>query len=213
MRGEKKKSKLKIIMPIIVIAIAIVAIVFFIGQAKTEDKIYEIGETVKTKDWEITLIDVQYGKQRSKSLSHEDFLLPEDDSTVTLPSYESVKQGNTAVIITYNIKFLGKADTSLMAGFKLDFDNGYIIEDNTDMIPSLYIRNNIQEESYQSLWEIKNTSYEFQPYSSELKIREYIEIPDNVANDTEKPLILMKGLHKSGSTFKDSGGFVKYKLK
>ena len=82
MEQEKKKSKLTIIIPIIVIAI--VAIVFFIGQAKTEDEIYEIGETVKTKDWEITLIDVQYGKQRSKSLSHEDFLLPEDNSTVTL---------------------------------------------------------------------------------------------------------------------------------
>lgn len=211
MRGEKKKSKLKIIIPIIVIAI--VAIVFFIVKAKTENEIYEIGETVKTKDWEITLLDVQYGKQRSTSLSHEDFLLPEDNSTVTLPYYESVKQGNTAVIITYNIKFLGKADTYLMAGFKLDFDNGYIIEDNTDMIPSLYIRNNIQEESSQSLWEIKNSSYEFQPYSNELKIREYIVIPDNVANDTEKPLILMKGLRKAGSPFTNSGKIIKYKLK
>lgn len=219
-----KKLNLKIVIPVVVavVVLAIVGIVFLTGKGSgnelTKEKIYEIGETVKTEEWEFTLTNVQYGKKRSISLAHEDYLLPEDNSTVTAPSYESTTQGNTVVVITYNIKFLGKANTRLHAGFKLDFDNGYIIENNSNISPSFHIRNDLPEgykidNSYQALWEIKNYDYEFKPLTNELKIREYIEIPDNVANDTEKPLILKKGLRKSGSIVVNSGGFIKYRLK
>lgn len=212
MEQGKKKSKLKIIIPIVmsIVIIAVVGVVFFISNNK--EKVYKIGETVITDDWEFTLKDVQYGKSIITSLSEEDYCLPNEKGS------HKAETGNTFVVITYNIKFLGKANTNLNAGFTLDFDNGYIIKNNSNLLPSLHLRNGIQAGTmignrYQSIWDIKNDMYEFKPLEQEKTIREYIEVPDNIINETEKSLKLVKTLKKSGSILQGSGGTITYDIR
>lgn len=218
MEQTKKISKLKIIIPIVaVVIIAIVGIVIFTIKDKgafgeTKEKIYEIGETAKTNNWEFTLTDVQFGKKISANLSSENYSLPNEQTGNT------AKEGNLFCTITYNIKYLGTSNAGLFPTFELISDNNYIIKNNDNLTDCLYIRNNLPDgykvgNSYKALWEEQGLSYEFQPLSSELKVREFMEVPENTFKEEGKSLILKKELHKPGNIIQGTGESVKYKIK
>lgn len=212
------KKNLKIIIPvaIVIIILAIVGIVFFTGKGggngETKEEIHEIGETVNTGNWKITLTDVQYGKKISTNLSSEDYSLPTDQSG------NNAKEGSLFCTITYNIEYLGTTNAELFPTFQLVFDNNYIIKNNDDLTDCLYIRNDLPNgykvgKSFKELWKKEGLSYEFQPLNSELTVREVMEVPENIFKDEEKSLTLRKDLHKPDNIIKGTGESVKYKIR
>ena len=68
----KKKSSKKGLFIILAIIIAIIGVIFL----KTRYTIYEIGETAKLKDFNFTLLDVEYGKNIELRTNSSDFHLP-----------------------------------------------------------------------------------------------------------------------------------------
>jgi len=225
MEQEKKKLNFKTIIPII-IAIIIVITVGCVVTSKLSNpseitsntvktkKEYNVGDTVSTKAWEITLMDVQYGKTLQNSLSHEDYCLPIENASYS----KSAEEENIFVVITYKVKFLGKNNTYFDAGFNLQYGDGYNITNTSNLMPCLQIRNNVEDgtmvgNTYKSLWDIKNGEYKFSPLEDEKIIREFIEVPENIITNTDEPLKLIKSLRKDGSITSGSGGKITYILR
>lgn len=201
------------------------------SASASKDKVYQIGETAKVDDFDFTLLDVEYGTKSSVNLSHEDFLLPEDNSDVSATQYEYADEGETFVVITYSMKYSGKENTTLTDltkvwneedPFWLIYDDEYTIEDDDNTGRAPYMRNSYPEGSesvkgyYDSLWNSKS-ELTFKPLDdSEIKLREYIEVPSKVIDDKESSLILVKniyGVSSPNSSKNDNGGIVRYQLR
>lgn len=192
MEQEKKKSKLKIIIPIAIVILAVVGIVIFASNKGIPGaKEYQIGETVTTSDFEITLKDIQYGESLCGLSQRAEYLQPGDYGTTdNWSSYKSpyiAENGRVLVSISFNLKYTGKKKTSYQPNIVLDYNNGYTFDYKENKPLNNYYSVNVGTNgNYQWNYE---TRHDFEPLSTNyLEFRTYVDVPKEVMENTQNPL-------------------------
>lgn len=145
--------------------------------------IAEIGETVNTPILEITLMDFQLAPALSNTLS-EGYLLPGGSTDPARNPY-AAEEGNVMASASYRIKNTG-TDKLKLYNYSLciQYDNQYNFEHDLDQ--NAAVRWNGSFNQFSSV----NTYIQDLEPLEEKEYRAYFELPNEVAENLEKPLTL-----------------------
>ena len=172
MEQEKKKLNVKIIIPIVIVVIATIFIIGNIGTSKT----HKLGETVTKGNLEITLNRFEYvdnvyeGAYLTASQRVGDYSRTEASS------------GNVLISVTYTIKNTGKsAKTSKVSFGEIEYNNGYVFSAKEPVGIHL-----VTSHGAVSISSITET---IQPLSEAIKVTAFLEVPEEVKNNEQAPLI------------------------
>ena len=143
---------------------------------------YNIGETIFTDNWEITLNRVEFSQCISEDEHSVDYYMPIDiqitdemrlfggDSTNIVS-----REDRVLVSVSYTVKYLGKTATTYRPSIDLDFDNGYIYT--------------IGRFAYEDTFGYSESKFRgFEPKGQTVEFRGYANVPIEIQNNTEAPL-------------------------
>ena len=169
---------------------------------------HNIGETVVDDNYEITILDVCYGTNLCTSASSDDYLFLDGNYDEKIQGVNGEKydkayiaaDDRAYVVIKYNLKFTGKSQLAYSQYMTLDYDNGYEFGDHP------YVGSDF---SYKSGDQFTSASYiTLEPLCEDKEIRSVFDVPKQVMDDKDKPLILKFNISVDG-TIKE----VHYKLR
>ena len=175
------------------------------------------------------ILKIEFNQQICYNTNHDNYLFAaENDIALEShkePNYLNTtsqgtilaSEGEVFATIEYTLKNISNEKVDLrsidaVSKFKFIYDNNYTFEDDRGSseikkddigakIRSLNSKNSFNKEynTQEYNWYTSDSDYILNPLSDEIVLREYIRVPEKVANDTEKRLILTKEFSNSNS--------------
>ncbi|MCR5264297.1 MAG: hypothetical protein K6D94_10510 [Clostridiales bacterium] len=142
---------------------------------------YNIGETVNTENWKISVEKVSISSCISTDRYSSDFLLPTYEEQYVRSNTKKADEGKTYVCFVFSIQYIGKEKTVYHPIIDIDYNNGYLFSDTTWY--------NCTDDTFPML--LDHYLPPFEPLSRALEIRGYCEVPLEVSENTDAPLKLI----------------------
>lgn len=219
--AEKKIEKKILLLNIFIVILVITGIVLYIVKSPEKiegHKIYNMGDTIKTSLYEISVKDVTFSKQICTSPyhrtneGHEEFFKPITEvgleeldgaypihSNLYRPYYLNAQDGEILVTIEYTIKNISSDRISLetidaTSQFTLIYDKEYNFTNDLNDYNNtkrIYIEKTKKDSNGEEYKVWSNDDYFLNPLSEAVRVREYIQIPDTIMKDNAS-LVLKK---------------------
>lgn len=178
---NKKKRNVKVVVLIIIAVILVVAVIggiLFLKQGQNEKtKELQIGEVITLPDWEIKVTKISDGDKICKDPQSKYYMLPRS----YYKSSQTAEKDKTFVIVSFEVKYLGKENKNFSPGITLDYNNGYKFEKT-----QISYKANSSNRTY---WE--NSAPTYKPLEEGYEGRAYFSVPKEVVENKEAPLKLI----------------------
>ena len=163
---------------------------------------YQVGDTVTSENWELTVTDVVCGTNLETTLDSDDYLLVDGDfdteiylldGSTTEKAYVA-EEGRAYVVVAYDLTYTGKEATTYNQQMSIDYNDGYLYEEHPYINSDFELRG--EDGTFQG-----QTYYDVEPLSGTYEIRSCFDVPEDVMTNTEAPLSVVIALDGQEYTY------------
>ena len=172
------------------------------GNGSGGSQTCELGDTVATDNWELTVTEVAFGTNLETATDSDDYLLVDGDFDTTIYLADGskaekayvAKEGRAYAVVAYELTYTGKETASYTQQMAIDYNDGYLYEEHP------YTNSDFELRGADGRFD-GCTYYDVEPLADSMEIRTCFDVPAEVMEDTEAPLSVVVTLDGQEFTY------------
>lgn len=162
---------------------------------------YELGDTITSENWEMTVTDVAFGTNLNTDVESDDYLLVDGDYNPEIELLDGstankayvAEEGRAYAVVAYELTYTGKESAMYDQQMAVAYGDGYLydVPPYANSIFEIRVDGRFQGETF----------WNFEPLAESVEIRACYDIPLEVMEDTETPLSVIVTLDGTEYTY------------